>query len=63
MHDICNMFQESKVEHLLVVLILRSNLVLSLLILFCFFFQLMKPDIFYFIEKHNLQDAIREKVC
>lgn len=24
--------------------------------------QLMKPDIFDFIEKHNLHDAIREKV-
>lgn len=27
-----------------------------------FIFQLMKPDIFDFIEKHNLHDAIREKV-
>lgn len=23
----------------------------------------MKPDVFDFIEKHNLHDAIREKVC
>lgn len=56
------MLQESKVKHLFVVLILWSNLILSLLIPFCFFFQLMKPDIFDFIEKHNLHDAIREKV-
>lgn len=27
-----------------------------------FVFQLMKPDIFEFIEKHSLHDAIREKV-
>lgn len=59
----CNMFQGKQGEHLLVFLILRSNLVLSLLILFFLLFQLMKPNIFDFIEKHNLHDAIREKVC
>ena len=26
-------------------------------------FQLIKPEVFDFIEKHNLQDAIHEKVC
>lgn len=25
-------------------------------------FQLMKPDLFDFIEKHNLHDAVSEKV-
>lgn len=37
-------------------------LLLSLLIFLLLYFQLMKPYIFDFIEKHNLHDAIREKV-
>lgn len=36
---------------------------MSYCVFLCFFnSQLMKPDIFDFIEKHNLHDAIREKV-
>jgi hypothetical protein len=36
---------------------------LFIIIILGIIFQLMKPGVFDFIEKYNLHDAIRDKVC